>query len=362
MFSNVLKKLKRLSFSGLSLILFAFIFESCGFQNNNAAEPKSIQIPINLKSSLIKIGLNLTGSNPGVPVTSFVVTLDGCASGLTADNRVADINVYLGDSGCLVKLVSFVSESKTYSSTAVGAVNFTTWAPNEVATFANPDNANELAIVQIASQLSDPIVDTDFVSFNIYFKTGGDNANVVIINNPASIFVAGQTPPNFKIEVGDAKLSGVDGASGAGKFVFRLTCVSGELIIGGHDPYKTFCTNKAGETFASGSGVDIYAENNNDSKSLFSYKLIADVNGDGSLTFEQARDAFVSGDSTVAPDDIDPSSLSFVTAPLVGPSSLSAATKLILVLQAKNTNPAYSENSSYSSFLFFPVTLSLVRP
>lgn len=364
---SVLKRLNKSIFGiavFLSAIALVLVIGSCGTFNksNNAAEPKAIVIPINLKSSLIKIGLNLTGSNPGVPVSSFVVTLDGCASGLTGNNTIADITVYLGDSGCLIKLVSFVSEGKTYSATAAGATNFKSWGPNEIATFANPDNANELASVQIASQLSDPIVESDFVSFNVYFKTGGDNANVVIINNPVSIFVAGQTPPNFKIETGDAQLSGVDGATGAGKFVFRLTCVSGQMLVGGHDPYKSFCPNKPGETYTGGTGVDIYAENNYDKKSLFSYKLVADESGNGTLSFQQARDAFASGDMTVAPADIDPLSQSFVTAPIVGPGTLSSATKLFLVLQAKNTNPAYSDNASYSSFLFFPVSVDLVQP
>jgi len=258
------------------------------------------------------------------------------------------MNVYLHDTGCLAKLTSFVLHGVTYNQTNSGAVAFSSWTAGSSATFAN--SSGGLAYVRVVSQLSSPIVTSDVVSYNFTFISAGTNSASITVSNTQTLYVAGQDAPNFSIGSGNITFDSING-SGAGLFTFSLTCVNGPMLTGANPSYHSLCP-----TVASGSvGVDIGVN--------FTYKLIADPNNNGTLTLAQAQSAFSSGDTapTLATDILS-GNTGFKTISLAGPGAISSNPKMILVLQQKNNNAAYTSNTAYSSFQYFAITLPTVTP
>lgn len=318
---------------------------------------------INLLSYNLFDSLQLAA--PGsVSPSSYIVNLANCTSGLTGNNSTAgSLNVYLHDTNCIAKLTSFVLYGTTYNLTNPGAVAFSpsTYAAGSTATFAS--SGGDLIYIKIVSQLSSPIQTTDEVSYNFTMNRSGTNSASVIVSSAQSITAAGQDAPNFKINSGDASLVGIVSSgptAGAGLFSFNITCTVSAMTVGANPSYNSFCpTITPGGTIAGGaSGVDIGVASN------FSYKLIADPNNDGTLTIAQARATFIAGgDSTVTlSTDILAGNTGFRITSITGPTTIASTPKMILVLQAKNTNPTYSSDPNYSSFEYFPITLPTVNP
>ena len=305
-------------------------------------------------------GLELAAPG-GQAVDSYVMNLSGCSSGLTGNNGTAgQMNVYLHDSNCLAKLTSFVLHGQSYVPTGSGAVAFTAWSVGSTAIFQGA-SSSDLINLRVVSQLSSPIVTTDVVSYNYTIIKSGTNNASITVSNTQTLYVAGTDAPNFKINSGGITFNNIvssGGSQGAGIFTFNLICTTGAMTVGANSSYNSYCPDvTAGGTIAGGaSGVDVGAN--------FSYKLIADSNGNGTLTLAQAQSAFsAGGDTTVTlSTDILSGSTGFQTQQLTGPGPIASNAKMILVLQAKNTNSTYTSNTAYSSFQYFAVTLPTVSP
>jgi len=367
-----MRRFKTNALAGLGL-LGLVLAQSCGSSGGGSDSSAAssygpiIKVPVTvsentsiaLKNST-SLGLQLSdylqlAAPGGVNADSYVMALFGCASGLSASNVATpgSMNVYLHDTGCTGRLTSFVLGGTAFNLTNSGAVAFspTTYAAGSAATFASSGGA--LVYVKVVSQLSSPIDTNDVVSYNFTRINAGTNNATVTVSNTQTLYVAGQDAPNFTINSGNITFDSING-SGAGLFTFSLTCVnltSGEMLTGANVSYKSLCP-----TVAAGSvGVDVGVN--------FSYKLIADPNGNGTLTLAQAQSAMSSGDSTVTlSTDILAGNTGFKTASLAGPIPISSNPKMILILQAKNTNPTYTSNTAYSSFQYFALTLPTVTP
>ncbi len=323
-----------------------------------------IQIPFSLTESQSTLGLTdglgLAGSAPGgvAPDTGTIVyALQGCASGLTASSTASQsaINVYINDTGCYVKLTAFTLHGTVYNLTNSGAVAFSpaisSGANGQVATFAG-SSSTDLITVKSVSQLSSPIVNADYVSYEFTIIKSGTNSASITVSNSQSLYTAGQDAPNFNIAASDITYNGM--TSGVGNFTFTLTCTNGPMTNqSGALTYHTFCPTVASGTV----GVDI------GNSSAFSYKLINDANGNGTLTMAQAQAAMASGDTTFTASAGNPASPynSFVTATLAGPGLLHSYPKMILILQAKNTAAGFSGPSN-SSFQYFAISFTPVTP
>lgn len=372
-------KLPLVRHGALAISLFLILASSCGKHKGSSSSDSSqatndpsnkttISIPLlMLEGKSLSLNDNTSqnlalASNPGaMPAGSFSVTLANCVSGFSGTSTSSTINVLLYDTSCLVKLASFVVHGKTYSPTGTGSSPFTTWLAGDTAVFRYSDT--DLITVKVVSQLSSPIQSTDYVSYNFESITG-TSVPSIIVSASHSLFVAGQDSPNFSINSNDAQFTNIvpsGGSAGYGQFTFKLTCTNGPMIVGGHSPTTSFCPTSNGDTYASGAGVDIYGASNTDSTSLFSYKLILDSGGTGVLTLAQAQAAFAAGsDSTVSSSDLV-GSTAFNTITLTGPGPVgnTSYSHMFLILQAKNANATYTSDTTYSSFQYFAITLSI---
>lgn len=364
----------------LNFWIFGSFLISCGVQqlDNRHSDGSHASIPVALSSSVTAADLHLqdeendlqlAGSNSGgLPVSSFVINVSGCATGETGNTSASILNVFIKDTNCIAKLTSFVLRGQTYAPSGAGAVPFTSWTVGSTAIFQGA-SATDLINVRVVSQLSSPVAISDYVSYNITVNKVGTNNSSLVVGESQSLYVAGQDAPNFIINSGDATFVNIN-SSGYGQFTFKLTCASGNMIVGSQTGKTTFCPTVTNGTYASGAGVDVYAASNSDSSSLFSYKLIVDPQNNsspGTLTMAQAQAAFASAGSTVALADLNPSSTAstaFTTITLTGPGQMATTANryMILVLQAKDTNSTYTSNTAYSSFQYFPITLPSVSP
>lgn len=371
-----LKTTKLAMFATLGLF-FLILVHACGGGSNkggtelasssavSSAPGPLIPIPLGLVESRLSSSLNLAGSAPGsVTPTTIGYDLTGCTSGLSgipASQSV--VNVYLKDTGCYVKLVSFVLNGTTYNLTNFGAVAFSpalaSGSTGQVATFAGASSTDLITILSV-SQLSSTNVASDYVSYEFTIIKSGTNSAAITVSSAQSIYTAGQDAPNFVINSGGGIFDNIISSgpsTGYGQFTFKLTCVTGAMTVGANASYNSFCpTITPGGTIAGGArGVDV------GNTSEFSYKLINNINGNGTLTLAQAQSAFASGDSTVTlATDILPSSTGFKTLSLTGPGVITSNQTMLLVLQAKNS--LYPTNPLYSSFQYFAITLPTVNP
>lgn len=330
----------------LSLLLLPL---ACGraTQDKNSQEDflTNFRIPLSLKEN----ATGLANSIGGVNVEVYQMTLENCSSGLLGNNTSTPetIPAYLRDQNCVVKLASFVFQGKTFLPKGTGAVPFTSWNAGSTAVYTD---GSTLVDVQIVSQLSSPIQDTDTVVYNFALNT---KSSPLAVSNKKNVFLKGTDAPNFKIAEGGANCISLT-SEGAGLFSFTLNCTSGAMTEGEDRTLNTFCSDLEGGTIGGGAtGVDIGAP------SRFSYKLIKDVNGDGTLTIDQAQAAFAEGGATEVDvtKDLLPNSTGYVTKLLSGPIPMLAHPKMILVLQAKDPDPNFASDPRYSSFQYFPINL-----
>lgn len=158
--------------------------------------------------------------------TTFSISLASCVSGFTstANESSTNLQVYKYDQGCLAKLTQFTINGITYSATATGATNFTTWAENETATFANAASSTDLVTVKVVAQLDDPISGTEAVTYSFYdIEKGTDNTDLgqAQVGAGHTMTVSGQAAPAFNIN--EVRFVGMT-AGGAGQFEFTLEC------------------------------------------------------------------------------------------------------------------------------------------
>lgn len=158
--------------------------------------------------------------------TSYSISLAGCASGFTSTATEASTNlqVYKYDKTCLAKLTQFAINGITYSATATGATNFTTWAANDTATFANTVSSTDTVGVKVVAQLANPISGTEAVTYLFYdIEKGSDNSGLsqAVVGAGHTMTVSGQAAPSFTINA--VRYVGMT-AGGAGQFEFSLEC------------------------------------------------------------------------------------------------------------------------------------------
>jgi len=355
-----------------------FLTQSCGKSSSGSSSDSAtnplIQIKMSLSEAQAKTSLsllsdpnelNLTGSAPGgvVPDSGTIsYTLTGCASGLTGTPASQSVvNVYLHDTGCYLKLVAFTLHGTVYNLTNSGAVAFSpalsSGVTGQVATFAG-SSATDLITITNLSQLSSTISTSDYVSYEFTIIKVGTNSASITVGTPQSLYTAGQDAPNFKILASNISFDTI--TAGVGFFTFTVTCSTGTSGNNGimTGPTFSFCPTVTGG--ATPNGVDV-----NSTLNAFSYKLILDASGVGTLTMAAAQAAFASGDSTVSvPSKLIVNSAAntgFITNSLAGPGLMAtpANAKMLLVLQAKNTVLSGPTNSSYQ---YFPVTYTPVTP
>lgn len=340
------------------------LLDSCG--QKNVLDQPTIEVQMSLsQSSGDHTNLQLAGTTSGVPVASFIMSLSGCASGLSASSTASQtvMNVYLADRNCKAKLTSFSDGVLTY--TPVGGTDFTTWAQNDTAIFKSTTTADFAYLTVVKQLTAGGVVVGDYISYNAVFDKASTSSNLVV-GSAQNIYVSGQDAPNFKINTGDASFLTVD-STGKGQFKFKLTCnTNNPMLVGAHSTNTTWCPTVLNSVFSSGSGVDVWGASNADSSALLSYVLIADTSGIGSLTLPNARLAFptMTSGATVnwATDFIGSATNAsgFTTITLTGPGTLATSSKMILVLMAKN--PVFPGVLNYASFQYFPISLPAVAP
>lgn len=157
--------------------------------------------------------------------TSFSVTLDGCVSGYTstANELSTNLQVIKYDQDCLAKLTEFEINGVTYSAAATGATNFTTWAVNNTAIFANTLDDTDKLIVKVIAQLGNPITGTEAVTYSFYNITQGADSVFpdTSIGDAHTMTVNGYAPPSFTLN--SKRYVGMT-ANGEGEFEFTLHC------------------------------------------------------------------------------------------------------------------------------------------
>jgi len=306
----------------------------------------------NLKSQT----LNLASTTQILSVSSYLIKLENCSSGLDLSNQTSanELSIIPQDTDCVGELVSFVLNGQKYTPNGAGAVPFKNYNLGSTAVFQGA-NAQDLIDVSVSAQLSSPVKSSDSIRYE--FSTAHIDTSSSDKQAGMPVALTGTDAPNFKINEGDASLVSLvsDGdAKGAGLFNIKLSCSTGPMTPGADPNYNSFCPDLlSGGTIADGaSGVDI--------GKLFSYKLIAAPNEDGTLSFDQAEGAFAAGgDSSITLSrDLSADSSGFQTITLTGPVTLSSNPKMVLILQAKNADPRLSNNPAYSSFQYFPINLA----
>ncbi len=344
-----------------------FLIASCGTNS----EDTNFSIPIKMSSAITFAELNLKNSNQKLPdkgteklsIENYVISISGCDSGMSGNSSSETVKVKIKDTHCIAKLLSFNLSRQMYTLKGFGAVDFKTWLAGDTAIFQGKDSS-DLIKVKVVSQLSNPIIESDLVSYH-FTIANTKNKNSEIIGSAQALSIAGQEAPNFTINAEGFSFVNINSA-GAGEFSFTLTCSSGLMTEAKQAGKTTFCPTLSGGK----SGVDIYASTNSDPTSLFSYTLILDPqNGSkpGTLTTQQAQAAFANSDVfSVTLADLNPSSTaasSFTTVPLTGPGQMSVEENryMILVLQAKSPNPSLSADPANSSFQYFPIILPAIN-
>jgi hypothetical protein len=263
----------------------------------------------------------------GTPATAYSVSLTGCLSGYTAtvnQTSVDGVEVYKDDRNCLAKLTSFTVGGATYTNTHTGAVDFTTWLANDMATFASSSGA--LIRVKVVSQLASPIASTEAVSYNFSeLLKGGDTTYLESdVSDAHSITVESQEAPLFDVVA--ANFVGMHDTSGAAQFTFKLECVD--------DPTASPPTSVA---MNSGSGPDTLC-GANDLQDI-TYKLVKDTYS-STLSITNAEAIFsTAGTSVTLPNaqyQDSGTNEGFNTVTLDGPGGLGTAGNehMILILKA----------------------------
>lgn len=155
--------------------------------------------------------------------TSFNISLDSCASGLTGTATQANpsIKVYKFDQGCLAKLSNFQVNGSTFVPSV--ADPFSTWIVGDTATFQDTLDANNKIRVSVSNQLASPISGSDSIGYTFSAIAAGANQTFAenVVSQPKAISVSGLGAPAFKVK--ELSFVGMT-AQGAGQFQFKLEC------------------------------------------------------------------------------------------------------------------------------------------
>ncbi len=255
------------------LALLYFTFHSCS--NDENSDLVAVEIPISVtyqpstELAQEEDSLELVSS-----ATVVTASISGCSSGYTAGTTVqtSTITMYLTDKNCLVKLQSFIFQNTTYSATATGATNFTTWLAGDAASFASTASSTNVIKVKVGTQVTQAgILNTDVVSylFTDISSTTTQNLTQPSVSTPVPLSVSGKSP-NFTLTA--ARTLAIN-ANGSYSVSFTLQC--GVLQTG------------SGATAAC-DGATLQAT----TPAQLSYIFIPDVYSQGALDVTQLTAAF----------------------------------------------------------------------
>jgi hypothetical protein len=340
--------LLRISKEGLAMGLLVSLVFGCGSRNGGempATDPnrETYEIPISFMPDYSSsYGLELAAS--ATAAASYVMNLSGCKSGLSGNVTTSTVKLYVGDSGCLIKLSSFVFNGNTY----VPKTNFgfSTWLATDVGTFVNQSNASDVFSVKVLSQLTQSLVSSsDVVGYSFYqtIKGAAQTVGQSITSQSQSLAVSGMEAPNFVLStngnpsstgsVAPVVFSGVD-SNGYPQMVFNLYCA-----------YAMGTSGACGLSSSDTGAIPL---------SAITYKLVGDsygVNTGTSLTATQLASIMSSGTSTIntSTDVLSDNNKGFKTSTLTGPGVLQSNPNLLLVLSDGNSYTYFSVQVSVIS-------------
>jgi len=291
-------------------------------QQNRAAEPAGqskdmVTVDVDVQQ---RSGLRLAAA------TSFQMSLEGCASGLSYPNITeanANIDVYKYDQGCLVKLNSFAYNGITYTPSAGDP--FTTWLAGDIAIFEDALNPNNKLRVIVNSQLSSPVAGTESISYSFGQVAAGADKLLAkqVVGDRHELSVSGQDATPMTIS--GVSFVGMT-AQGAGQFIFTLEC--GQVVTGAIPNLSC-----AGTPLAN-----------------IKYRLVKDTFG-GVLSYDQAAAIFngselaIADGERLAPGQGGTTNGGFISksgaSVLTGPNQMHSNPNMILILQAGGVSYRY---------------------
>jgi len=309
---------------GLSMGLAA-----CGPKLQSVAEQDGSGDPDASRRETISVGVNLAEKGFALAnASSYAMTLDGCASGLSASITQANpsVDVYKFDRDCLVKLTSFTYGGITYVPTAGDP--FTTWIAGDIAIFQDSGNAANQLTVVVGTQLSNPISGTEAVSYTFTQLIQGAAETIAksVVGNAHALSVSGTDAAN--VDITGVTMTGMTTA-GAGQFTFKVDCL----------------------VALSGTGPN-YSCGANDMTTL-NYRLVADT-FDGTLTYAQAQTLFSGASSTVAAGDQFTGTPGGFNAFVTGPDQMHNNPNMLFVIQSGGASGSYKYFNVDVSKLTYP--------
>jgi len=301
---------------GLVVVGLAMGLAACGPKLQSVAEQDGSADPDASRRETVSVGINLAEKGFALAnASAYAMTLDGCASGLTASITQANpsVDVYKFDRSCLVKLTSFTYGGITYVPSSGDP--FTTWVAGDIATFQDSGNPSNQLTVVVGSQLSNPISGTEAVSYTFTQLIEGTAETIAktVVGNAHALSVTGTDAAN--VDITGVTMTGMT-TGGAGEFTFKVDCL---VALSG-----------AGPNYNCGA---------NDMTTL-KYRLVADTFG-GTLTYAQAQTLFSGASSSVAAGDQFTGTPGGFNAFVTGPNQMHNNPNMLFVIQSGGASGSY---------------------
>lgn len=154
---------------------------------------------------LIKIPVDLASTGSGLYLATqlldFHLRLDGCESGYRIEaipDGATNVEVFEGDTGCRVELMGIDENNAPLDAIET----FTDYQPGDRAIWADSDNHNQLLVLDVVSQLSNPIIADDKVQYFFHQVSPGETEEIDIktLQQASSITVAGVSAPGYSLK------------------------------------------------------------------------------------------------------------------------------------------------------------------
>ncbi len=146
---------------------------------------------VNVNFDINHDGINLDDEGTGlelIDLGSVNLLVSGCVSGYTQTfSSSGSIKLYLNDQNCVVKIVSFVSNSETYQVLNGGTLDSTgnSFDPvlTHITTFQSTTNSAHILYAQVINQLPTILTGNVTVQFNLFALNKATNFSTSITNN-----------------------------------------------------------------------------------------------------------------------------------------------------------------------------------
>jgi hypothetical protein len=310
---------------GLVAVGLSMGLAACGPKLQSVADNQDASTETDsTRRETVTVGVNVAerGGFSLAAASSYAMSLDGCASGLTVPSITQanpSVDVYKFDQGCKVKLNSFVLSGITY--TPAAADPFDSWVTGDVATFEEAAIPSNKFTVTVTSQLGNPISGTEAVSYTFSQLIAGTDETIAktVVGDSHALSVSGVDAAS--VDIVGVTMTGMT-AGGAGTFTFKVECL----------------TNITGTSPAFSCG--------NNLMTTLKYVLVEDTFG-GILTQTQANALFASAGTTVAAGDQLPTGTvgalkgGFNTQTLTGPAQMHLKPNMLLVVQSGGVSYRY---------------------